>query len=367
MNITYEAEAARQSYTFGMAGDACAVMESVKSHDGRPGYFTEGNIRQAVIGALNEVSNALVCSSAYSKDAMAIWCGSVCDSLESPNPEEQGIQSGEDLIRMLKKDGALTGAAVFCKDNGVWPYFLTLIIACAFTSEHGSDKRAAIVKEYADYYGIKPAVRKYCELENEPELLQMINRHYDNVLAGVREEPLKVDLMKKAYRAGFMSEKTYRGCAQCTLKALFDLSGRDNETLFKCASAFSGGMALSGDGVCGGYSGGLMFMSNIVGRRLKEMLIDGDKPAQYESYDMSQKLREQFLQTYGSVVCSDVHEGIFGRAFCLSTSAVREEFEDAGAHTNKCTNVIGTACTFVAEILYDSGYSESIAGIGEDE
>jgi hypothetical protein len=35
---------------------------------------------------------------------------------------------------------------------------------------------------------------------------------------------------------------------------------------------------------------------------------------------------------------------------------VREDFESAGAHTTKCTSVVGTASAYIAEILYDTGY-----------
>jgi hypothetical protein len=143
---------------------------------------------------------------------------------------------------------------------------------------------------------------------------------------------------------------------------MFQVFGRKNNTLFQSASALAAGMALSGDGACGGYSGGIMYMGSIVGRRL-EHLDDGDKEAKNASYRMAQMLRDRFMDTFGSVICADVHQAIFGRSFCLRTTAVKEEFEAAGAHTTKCTAVIGTVCAWLAEIIYDSGYTEKVNDI----
>jgi C_GCAxxG_C_C family probable redox protein len=166
--------------------------------------------------------------------------------------------------------------------------------------------------------------------------------------------------MKRAYHLGYTGEKTYKGCAQSTLGAMFRLTGRVNEELFQCASGFSGGMAICGDGACGGYAGGLLYMGSLVGRRYYKMMEDGDKEAQYASYDMAQRLHDRLIETYGSVTCRDIHTQIFGRDYCLRTKVIREDFESAGAHTTKCTNVVATACAYVAEILYDTGYIDKM-------
>ena len=111
-----------------------------------------------------------------------------------------------------------------------------------------------------------------------------------------------------------------------------------------------------------GYAGGIMFMGSRVGRRYQQMMQDEDKPAQYASYDMAQRLHDRLISTYGSVICCDIHKQIFGKDYCLRTKAVREDFEAAGAHTTKCTNVVGTACAYVAEILFDTGYIDETTG-----
>ncbi len=50
----------------------------------------------------------------------------------------------------------------------------------------------------------------------------------------------KEELMQKAYESGFFFEKTYRGCGQCALAAIFDLTGWNEPLLFQAATGFSG-------------------------------------------------------------------------------------------------------------------------------
>lgn len=168
------------------------------------------------------------------------------------------------------------------------------------------------------------------------------------------ENTLEKKILKSAYEKGFISEQTYRGCAQCLLYALFDLTGKRYMGLFRAASGFSGGMGICGDGVCGGYSGGILFMGTFAGRRLSQ--VSGDKDEQYKSYEMAQNLHDRFVDTYGSVICSDIHKKIFGKSYCLRTKDVRDEFEAAGAHIDKCTNVIANAAMWTTQILLDQKY-----------
>jgi len=69
---------------------------------------------------------------------------------------------------------------------------------------------------------------------------------------------------------------------------------------------------------------------------------------------MAQVLHDRYIDTYGSVTCSDIHKGVFGgKAYCLRSKAVRNDFEEAGAHLDKCTTVIAAASMWTTEILLD--------------
>lgn len=350
------AEEVRKMYTYNMLHALYSYLGFQKGYEYVEDCTKDAEIQQSALGALGEVAEALMEEFGFSKEEMEKWNQRVLENMANPILMDKVERVGADPIRKLKKQDRLTGPALLCKNNGILPYYLTKAIANGFLFGNNADGNAMIVKEYAEYYGAKAAAQKYCELEDEPEMLELIEAHYQRAQQKVQEDAEKVALIKKAYGLGFKSEKVYKGCAQCAILALFELMGEQNDMLFQCASSFSGGMAISGDGACGGYAGGLMYMGSIIGRKIDEMKLNGDKDAQYTSYIMAQELRDKFIKTYGSVVCCDIHKQIFSKDYCLRTKAVRNEFEEAGAHTNKCTNVVGMSCAWITEILYNHGY-----------
>ena len=358
----------RKYYTYNMLHAVFAYMGYVRGHALAFESIADPVVMQTARGALDEIGQTLMQTCGFTQADTDQWNEAAIKQLDNPVFKDTLVRLGADTSRKLGRNERLTGPALLCRDHGVWPYYLTKAIAHAFLFDPEADEKSQMVSEYARICGIKEAAKRFCGLENEPELLELIRLHYDRACAGAEpEDDVKVALMKRAYHLGFMSEKTYKGCAQCTLDALFRLTGQVDEAVFQSASGFSGGMAICGDGVCGGYAGGIMFMGSRVGRRYQQMMEDGDKLAQYASYDMAQRLHDRLVSTYGSVTCRDIHTQIFGRDYCLRTKAVREDFEAAGAHTTKCTNVVGTACAYVAEILFDTGYVDGTTPGKESE
>jgi C_GCAxxG_C_C family probable redox protein len=156
-------------------------------------------------------------------------------------------------------------------------------------------------------------------------------------------------------RDGYRYEKECRGCAQCTIAAMFGVTGKKEEHLFRAANGFAAGMGLFGDGVCGGYSGGLLYMGTYAGRRFE--FFDNDKAEKDLSMRLAEKLHTRFMETYGSVICHDIHRDIFGRAFFIRDPEEKTAFEEAGAHKkDKCPAVVGTAAQWTAEILMEEGF-----------
>ena len=159
------------------------------------------------------------------------------------------------------------------------------------------------------------------------------------------------ELIQKAGELGFHYEKTYKGCAQCTIMAVFDTLGIDNPSVFKAASGLASGGGKMCDGVCGGYAGGIMAMSLIFGRS-RDSITDDDVN-KVTSFSMAAALREAFLEEYGTVICGTIHQKLFGRNFDMWSEAEFQEFEDAGAHEDKCTSVVGFASRETVKLLLD--------------
>lgn len=230
--------------------------------------------------------------------------------------------------------------------SGEMPYWLTKAAACSLRAKGEADAAKDLRAFVRDRWGLLRA----------PETVQLIVRHYEGILAGILwEDPRRVEVLKHAYRDGYRYEKECRGCAQCTIAALFDVTGKKEERLFRAANGFASGMGLFGDGPCGGYSGGMLYMGTYAGRRFE--YFDGDKEQKDLSMRMAEKLHARFIETYGSVICHDIHRDIFGRAFAIRNPEEKAGFEAAGAHTaDKCTAVVATASAWTAEILMEEGF-----------
>lgn len=350
------AEETRKLYTYNMLHALYAYIGTPKGYATVYECTQDPSLQAVANGALEEVSHALMCEFAYSRGDMHTWKQQVLKNMENPALIDKLTRVGADPVRKLKRGDRLTGPALLCRKHGILPYYITQAMAYAFLYNAPDDPTTDTLEKTIRKAGIKQAVVDLCQLSKEPDLVQLVAEHYARSFEETKQDPRRVSVMKDAYERGFQSEKSIKGCAQCVLAAVFNLTGQFNSLLFQAASGFSGGMAITGDGCCGGYSGGILAMGTFAGRRWEKIEIDGDKVEQYKSYEMAQKLHDRFLQTYGSVICADIHRLIFDQAYCLRTKEVRNAFELAGAHIDKCTTVVATASAWVAEILLDEGF-----------
>ncbi len=155
--------------------------------------------------------------------------------------------------------------------------------------------------------------------------------------------------IRQAYELGFSYEHQYRGCAQCTVAAILDALEIPNDHLFRAASGLASGGGLLCSGSCGGFSGGIMVISSLFGRRRSHF--DDDNDFKYSSFRMARDLQSHFIHTYRSVICNEIHKNIFGRTYNLLDPADKEQFNKDGAHTDKCTSVVAHAAAWTTEII----------------
>lgn len=165
------------------------------------------------------------------------------------------------------------------------------------------------------------------------------------------KKPTMTEIAQRAYERGFYYEKHYRGCAQCTIAALLDAFELEDDNLFRSSSALSAGGGLTCSGSCGGFIGGLMFIGSLLGRRRE--FFDNDNDFKYTSFELGKKLHDRFEKEWGSVICKDIHNKIFGKTFDLYNPEEKKQFDEAGAHTTKCTDVVGKASQWTVEIIWD--------------
>ena len=165
----------------------------------------------------------------------------------------------------------------------------------------------------------------------------------------------KQEMIDKAYELGFKGEHDVRGCAQCALAAVMDASGIQNDLVYKSASGLAGGAGECTDGICGGYSGGIMAMSMFFGRTREEEATTKGRADKYVSFHMAADLHDKFIEKYGTVICSEIHEKIYGESFDLRDDERKQAFRDAGAHEREdgCCAAVGDGARWATELILD--------------
>lgn len=159
----------------------------------------------------------------------------------------------------------------------------------------------------------------------------------------------KEELIQKAYKKGFYYEKTFRGCAQCTVAAIFDVLNIENDTIFKAACGLASGGGLSCEGTCGGYTGSVMVMSSLFGRRRK--FFDNDEDYKRTAFRMAKILQEKFFNEFNTLTCNEIHKIVFGRTYDLWNPDEKHQFSLDGSHKMKCTNVVGLSASWAVELI----------------
>jgi C_GCAxxG_C_C family probable redox protein len=159
---------------------------------------------------------------------------------------------------------------------------------------------------------------------------------------------MKQDIPTKAYDLAFHYEATRGSCPQCVLAALKETLNVGDDAVFQASHGFTGGTALSSKGTCGALAGGMMAISSLVGRTYQEFT-DGERKRLVFKY--TRRLHDRFMEEYGSPLCCDVQKKIFGRSYVLLDKKEYEEFEQAGAHVDKCPSVSGNVAKWTAEII----------------
>jgi C_GCAxxG_C_C family probable redox protein len=159
------------------------------------------------------------------------------------------------------------------------------------------------------------------------------------------------ELMKRAYELGFGFERDYGSCPQCVFAAVGEILGDGSEEIFKAIDAFAGGLGRSENGTCGALSGGVAAISRVYGRK---DFHDPDDSGRELCMVLAKRLHDRFVEEYGSIICKDIRKKIMGRPYNLWNSKSREEFNAAGGHTEKCTEVVGKAAKWTVGLLSDT-------------
>ncbi len=156
-------------------------------------------------------------------------------------------------------------------------------------------------------------------------------------------------MVDEASRLAEDYERRCTGCAQSVVAGLLDALGIEdaNEGVFKAASGMADGIGLTGDGSCGGLTGGCMVFGLVSGRERKDHQ-DMMKPMQ--SYLMCKELHDDFIAKYGSCRCYDIQEKLMGRTYNMYDPEQLKEAFKTGM-IDHCSKVVADAARKAAEMI----------------
>ena len=166
-------------------------------------------------------------------------------------------------------------------------------------------------------------------------------------------EETKKELLEKAYKLGFEYEKIYRGCSQCAIAAIQDTLDIRDDSVFKAGTGLAAGGGLTGIGVCGGYAGGIMVLSQLLGRERSNF--EDLERVRFKSFELARKFLWQYTQELGSIICREIQLIRFGRPYYIADMGDFEKFEEAGGHVDKCTDVVGKASQLAVKLILEEG------------
>jgi len=155
------------------------------------------------------------------------------------------------------------------------------------------------------------------------------------------------DMLDTAFERAKNYEMKNGGCPQCTLAAIFDVLGLEDDAVFKAATALADGVGLTGDGHCGALSGGTLAIGYLYGREKKDFR---DMMKLVKANLMAKELRDRFVEKYGTVRCFDLQNKFFGRFFDLYDPAELQAALAAGM-LDKCSDVVGDVARMTVDIV----------------
>jgi C_GCAxxG_C_C family probable redox protein len=165
-------------------------------------------------------------------------------------------------------------------------------------------------------------------------------------------------LLQKAYDLGVAFEKYSGSCSQCTVAALQEILGFE-DIIVKVATSSCGGQAGLSTAACGGVIGGTIVLDYYLGRPADMLSATQAIPQGMEPFSQAmgaaQLFCNKFIDHYGSIMCPQVQEKVFGRSFKHQDPVDWQAFLAAGAHTDetKCMRVVGNAARWTLEVLLE--------------
>ncbi|RPI09731.1 MAG: C_GCAxxG_C_C family protein [Acidobacteriales bacterium] len=136
------------------------------------------------------------------------------------------------------------------------------------------------------------------------------------------------EIIDNAYRAGREYMEKYGNCAQSALGAIQDSVPfvPKDELVFLASTPLSGGATRTRNASCGAFTGCGLAIGSVCGRSRANYTAKGAAPLPGQ---LLLQVHDNFVSTYGNVICTDIRTKVGG----------------------KCADVVGKAAAWCAEAL----------------
>lgn len=165
----------------------------------------------------------------------------------------------------------------------------------------------------------------------------------------------KEEMLQKVYEKAKTCELKGGNCAQCSLAAIFEVLGVEDENVIRAATGLADGVGLSGDGHCGALSGGTMAISYFFGRKKEDMSRMGK---QLKALLLAKILHAEFVKEFSTCRCADIQKKQFGRFFDLYNMEDLKAAQAAGM-PEKCATLVGKAARIALKIILEEQEQEA--------
>jgi len=343
------AEEIRKIYTYNMCHAVLSYHGHMAGHSLLVDCLADPLIRVETEGALIEVSAALQKEYGFTGEEMEVWLKGVLDQTNNPTIGDTVIRSAADPLRKLKRDDRMIGPIQLCLRNGIYPKHLIQAVGAALNYFKEGDEASLKLKELIKEKGIQGAIIETCGLTQDDAFL--VNR-IDEAYQHLEKVVMWSERGERAYSLGFKYEKVYHGCGQCAVAAVTEVLGNFDDEVFNSATGLCAGVGLVTENTCSAFTGGAMVIGMLYPRRREHF--DGDRDNKYLNFELIQKLRDKFIQEYGTTTCGKIHEKIYGRVYDMRLADERQAFEEAGGHgEHGCTEVVAKASQWTIDVLKD--------------
>jgi len=147
------------------------------------------------------------------------------------------------------------------------------------------------------------------------------------------------------------AELHYHGCCRSTLYGLKQHFDFIPEELVTAATALSGGCGSSG-GSCGAYCAGLLAIGLKFSPPIEDLSAEGEAKST-RNRERILAFRDAFQKEFGTTMCADIQERVFGRSFNQWDTKQREEFMNRPDHYEKCSYVVAKGARMATEFLLE--------------